>query len=133
MSSLQERATLVTLLKSLAKRLAIPAKAGVYISVPDLRVIASKLDLPLTVREDRRWVIEELLKTAYDYEKLDVLCDELKRLILNRLEKLESIAAMYPASMKLLDDPRRSAEETIERIERLKKEYLSRVKNEGRL
>ena len=49
--------TLYIMIKRIARRLSTPAKAGVYISIPDLTKIADTLDIPLTIRRDRRWVI----------------------------------------------------------------------------
>lgn len=64
-------------IKRVARRLARPARAGVYISIPDMVRVAGEIDVPLPVRQDREWVAEELLKAALDYGKLEEVCDAL--------------------------------------------------------
>lgn len=107
-------------IKRVARRLARPARAGVYISIPDMVRVAGEIDVPLPVRQDREWVAEELLKAALDYGKLEEVCDALISLIRERIAEAEELARTYAGAGDLLRPYIQTARETIEELERLK-------------
>ncbi len=112
-------------IKRVARRLARPARAGVYISIPDMVRVAGEIDVPLPVRQDREWVAEELLKAALDYGKLREACDALISLVKERIAEAEELARTYAGAEDLLKPYIQAAHETIEELERLKERASS--------
>lgn len=113
------RRSLHLAIRKVARRLARPAKAGVYVSIPDLVGIAGRLDVPLPVRQDREWVAEELLKAAHDYGKLRDACREIIELIRKRVTEVEELIKAYPRAGSLLSEALKAAKETIREVEEL--------------
>jgi hypothetical protein len=74
-----------------ARVLATPAKTGTLITIPDLAEVARRTGIPLATRGTREWIIEEMLRTAYDYGVLDRVCEELMKLIERRASRLKSL------------------------------------------
>lgn len=110
-------------IRRVARRLARPAKAGVYISIPDLVKIAGAIDVPLPVRQDREWVAEELLKAALDYGRLDAACQALINLIRERIAEVEALAKTYTGAAELLESYLEAANETVEELEKLREKF----------
>jgi hypothetical protein len=111
------------MVKAVTRTLTSPAKTGTLITIPDLRRIASRLDLPITIRNDRAWILEELMRIAIDYGKLPELVEELKTLIRVRAERLEELALEYPASRKLVEEHIESSRRALALLEDLKEVY----------
>lgn len=111
--------SLHVVIRRVARRLARPARAGVYISIPDMVRIAKAIDVPLPVRQDREWVVEELLKAALDYGRLGEACQAFIDLIRERMFEAEALVKTYGAA-ELLEPYQRAASKTIEELERLR-------------
>ncbi len=97
----EHRPTLITLIKMAARTLATPAKVGTLITIPDLVEVARRNNIPIAVRGTREWIIEELLKTAYDYGVLDKVCGDLIELVERRYRKLTELTRDLPDSGEL--------------------------------
>ncbi|MDM7275848.1 MAG: hypothetical protein P3X22_007045 [Thermoprotei archaeon] len=92
----EEAPSLTILIKSIARTMATPYKTGVYISIVDLIEIAKKTQLPVTIKESREWVLEELLKTAVDYDKMENVIEELKTMIESKINEFKNSSKTIP-------------------------------------
>jgi len=120
-----EAPSLTLMVKSIARHLASPYRAGVYISIPDLVVVARSLDLPIVVRDTREWMVEELFKAAIDYNRVEELVDKLVELIRSKDSSLGKLLEQYPSAESLYREYRDNARKTIEKLEELKRVYIT--------
>lgn len=120
----EEAPSISLLIKSISRHLASPYKAGVYISIPDLVSIARSLDLPVVVRDTREWMVEELLKIAFDYGKLGDIVDKLVELIKIKASTLQELLNMYPQARPLYKEYFDNIAKTIEKLDELKRVYI---------
>jgi hypothetical protein len=114
----------VTAIKQLAKTMASPAKCGVYISVADMYRIAERLGIAAMPRNDRQWFFEEVMKTAFDAEKLPQLLAELRQLVKSRLEELSALTRQYPRSGRFLEWSLNKGQELLRRIDDVERAYM---------
>lgn len=127
----EEAPSLTLMVKSVARHLSNPYKTGVYISIPDLVLVARSLDLPIVVRDTREWMIEELMKIAIDYGKLKELVDSLEMLIRGKRRDLEKLLEQYPLAKPLYEEYFDNINKTLEKLEELKKIYVKYYKVHG--
>jgi hypothetical protein len=114
----------VTAVRQLAKTMASPAKCGVYISAVDMYRIAEKLGIAAMPRNDRQWFFEEVMKTAFDAEKLPQLLEELRQLVKSRLEELSALTRQYPRSGRFLEWSLNKGQELLRRIDDVERAYM---------
>jgi len=88
-------------IRHLARHMATPAKTGFFISVPQILSIAERLGIAAMPRNDRQWFFEEVLKTAFDADKLREFLDELDALAAAHIEALKGLASQYPKAGEL--------------------------------
>jgi len=114
------------MVKSIARHLESPCRAGVYISIPDLVAVARSLDLPIVVKDTREWMIEELFKTALlTINKVEELVDKLIELIRSKDSSLGKLLEQYPLAESFYREYRDNARKTIEKLEELKRIYVT--------
>jgi hypothetical protein len=113
----------LTAIRQLAKTMASPAKCGVYISVVDMYKIAEKLGIAAMPRNDRQWFFEEVMKTAFDAEKLPQLLEELRQLVKSRLEELSALMRQYPNAGRFLEWSLNRGQELLRRIDDVERAY----------
>lgn len=117
--AVEEGGSVVAAIRRAARRLSRPARAGVYVSIPDMVKIAGAAGIPLAVRQDREWVAEELLKSALDYGKLDEVVQALIDLLRERIREARELAEEYDA-VELVEPYWNAVEETVGELERLR-------------
>ncbi len=120
-------------LRQLARTMATPAKVGFFISVPQVLEIAEKLGVAAVPRNERQWFFEEVLKTAFDGDKLEEFLKELLAVVERHVKEVEALTSTYPGTYKMLSwslerarDFRRRVEEVLamyRKFQKLKEEY----------
>ncbi|MEM1570832.1 hypothetical protein [Pyrobaculum sp.] len=104
-------------LRTLARTMAMPAKVGVYISVPLVLEIAQKLGVPAMPRNERQWFFEETLKAAFDAEKLGEFLRLLKEAVAKEVESVKALMSTYPRTKELLQWSVDRAEEFVKKVD----------------
>lgn len=112
-----------TAVRQLAKTMASPAKCGIYISAVDMYKVAERLGIAAMPRNDREWFFEEVMKTAFDAEKLPQLLAELRQLVKSRLEELSTLTRQYPNAGRFLEWSLKRGQELLKRIDDVEKTY----------
>ncbi|WP_237179419.1 hypothetical protein [Pyrobaculum ferrireducens] len=120
-------------LRQLARTMATPAKVGFFISVPQVLEIAEKLGVAAVPRNERQWFFEEVLKTAFDGDKLEEFLQELLTMVERHVKEVEALTSTYPGMYKMLSwslerarDFRRRVEEVLamyRKFQKLKEEH----------
>ncbi len=112
-----ERPSLHMTVKMLARTLSTPVKAGTFITVLDIRRIASELGVPVAVREDRRRIIEEFLLASIDYGRFVEALERVRGLIVERRRRLEELTGLYRGSRGLVEEYLEACEEALRAID----------------
>lgn len=128
MEKTEEAPSLTILIKSIARTMATPYKTGVYISIVDLIEIAKKTQLPVTIKESREWVLEELLKTAVDYDKMENVIEELKTMIESKINEFKKLLENYPQAANLYTEYFENANRALDKLRELKEIYIKYYK-----
>jgi len=124
MTGSKEGPSLHAMIKSAARALSTPARSGTMVTIVDIRRVASELGLPVTLKGDRAWILEELMRTAVDYGKLPELVESLKKLVRTRARRLEELARSYPSGVELVEDYIEASRRLESMLDDLKEVYI---------